>query len=244
MAADSGTNWWPLVIGGGGALIAIFLKEAVQTAIKRQTLLAQLNAYVLHWNRHILRSPEVYEVFKVVRDREDKLLAAVSKGKEAFHTAHNENVTARDELRKKIKDDVTKYLSGEEGLQALPWKSALLPTAKDAVTVTRQYLMDNKTFISDSDAAYLGPRIANATVSFRSSAVQISLAFEGLIRILHEAEDENQRKDLATLSSHVVDSFVLDGEDLLASLVRLERYVDEARQRMLLLHVLDILRGR
>ncbi len=77
-----------------------------------------------------------------------------------------------------------------------------------------------------------------------ASALQIFLGFEGLVRAVQGTKDGESAEEMFKLISSVVDSVIMDGEQYLISLIRLDRNVERARKRNLLQHCWDVLRGR
>lgn len=244
MAAEGNSVFWPLVIGGVGAIAAIYVKEAVQAALKRQIMLGQLQAYVMHWTGLVVRHLHAVQLYNTIEEREKKLNESLKRGREAFNVQHTENVGKRDEIRAKIKQALQEVVDDGEGLDKSSMTSAVFGASLDGLVTSRQYLMDGKTFISDSDAAHLGPAIALSTVAFRASAAQILLALEGIVKMMQAIDNNAKKTDVATVISSFVDSFVLDGENFFVHLIRLERHVHAARRRNLLQLTGDVFRGR
>lgn len=237
------SNWIVLLTGAVGALTAIFLKEVVQTALKRQILIGQLYAYVLIAKRQVTRQPLAYSLFTLVEEREKKVTDALREGKTAGLSQIIENNKLRDEARDRIKAEIEKAATSEEGLRKSETTASIFSAGIEAFVVGRQYLMEGKTFLNDGDAAHLGPAIAFSVVQFRASAAQIYLGFEGLIRAAHSMNEGESNKVLLKLISNVVDSMIVDGEQYLVSLINLERNVERKRKRNLLQHCWDILCG-
>lgn len=238
------TSWVVLLLGAVGAIVAIFLKEVAQTALKRQILLGQLHAYVLHWRGQVARQPLAARLNTLVEEREKRVVDAYYKGRSAAISQIGENNKERDDAREKIKAEIENAAKSAEGLRKSEATTAIFSASIDTLAVSRQYLMDGKTFLSDSDAAHLGPAIASTVVQFRASAVQMFLAFEGLVRAANGMKDGESNEELLKLTSSLVDSIILDGEQYLVSLIRLDRNVERARQCNLVQHCWNILRGR
>lgn len=244
MAAEGNSVFWPLVIGGVGAIAAIYVKEAVQAALKRQIMLGQLQAYVMHWKGLVVRHLHAVQLYNTIEEREKKLTESLTRGREAFNAQHTENVGKRDEIRAKIKEALQEVVDDGKSFDKSSMTSAVFGAGLDGFVTTRQYLMDGKTFISDSDAAHLGPAIALSTVAFRASAAQILLALEGIVKMMQAIDNNTKKSDVATVISSFVDAFVLDGENFFVHLIRLERHVQVARRRNLLQLTGDVFRGR
>ena len=238
------SKWVVILLGAVGAIAAIFIKEVVQTALKRQILIGQLYAYVLHWQAQVTRQPLAAHLYTLVEKREQKVMEAFRKGKTAALAQIGENNKERDDARDQIKAEIEKAAMSAEGLRKSETTAAIFSASIDTVVVSRQYLMDGKSFMSDSDAAHLGPAIASTVVQFRASAVQMFLAFEGLIKAANGMKDGELNQDFLKLISNVVDALIVDGEQYLASLIRLNRNLDRVRHHNLLQHCWDVLRGR
>lgn len=237
-------NWYTVLLGAVGAIAAIFLKEVVQAALKRQILLGQLDAYVTHWTWQAVRIPIAAQIYGIVKEREQRLFSASIKGKQEALDQISANNRTRDEAREHLKSEVEKAASSSEGLLKNPATSAFFSIGSEIFAINRQYLMEGKSFLSDSDSAQLGPAIASCVVSFRASTFQMFMAFEGLIRSSAMLREGRSGADFLKVASGLLDSLIMDGEHYLTSLIRLENNLQRARNRNLLQHCWDILRGK
>lgn len=232
-----------LILGGVGAIVAIVLKEVIQAAIKRQILLGQLHAYIMQWHTQVIRQPLMARLNSAVEDREQKIFDALKKGRSAATQQIAENLEQRDKVRAKIKEEILSAAQSNDGFRKTLGSAALLGAAVETLVASRQHVVDGKTFLSDGDAALLGPAIASGVVQLRASTVQMLLAFEGLIRVVQSSSEEN-RHELMELVASVIDSIILDGEQFLISLSRLNTNVERDRQLNLFQHSVNIIRGR
>lgn len=237
-------NWFVVLLGAVGAIAAIFIKEIVQTALRRQILLGQLDAYTRHWVMQFVRNPSAFTVYKAVEEREKERGEVLSRGLEAYSKAMKDQDKARDEVRELIKEGMNKAAASEGGLLKDPNFLPLLGIGADTLAVYRQYLMDNRTFLSDSDAAHCGPAVASCVVNFRGSAFQAISALENLVKAAEKFNEKEHPGGFAVASTYLIDTLMLDGEQFLTYLIRLERILNQARQRNLLQHCWYILRGK
>lgn len=235
-------NWIVVVLGAMGAIAAIFIKEIAQTALKRQMLIGQLDAYTRHWAIQFFRNPGAYKIYKAVEDREKQRSTARLQGVQALAAQMAAQDEASKEARAAVKEELSKAAS-EGGLLKDPDLVTVFGLGADSLAVMRQYLMDNKTFLSDGDAAQCGPAIAHCVVNFRGSAFQAISALESLIKAAEKFNEKDHPGGFAAASGYIIDTVAVEGEQFLASLIRLERLLKRARQRNLVQHCWDIVRG-
>ena len=237
-------NLITIVLGAFGALVAIFLKEIAQAAFKRQILIGQLNAYVSHAKAQVIRTSEGCSIYLSLEKRDKELYSAMSHSKQKGLDQIQKNIEKRDEIRAKIKEEFLKLTENSEIFRDLQAKSAILSLSVNGIQIFRQYLADGKSFLSDGDAAHLGPAIAACVVGYRASGIQLLVTLEGLIKILSPEDSVSCITSLRTASPTIVDSFILDGENYIVSLIRLEKNVELVRKLNFFQHSINILKGK
>lgn len=238
------SNLIPIVLGAFGALATIFLKEIAQAALKRQILLGQLSAYVTHAKAQVMRTSEGCSIYLSLEKRDKELYSAMSHSKQKGLDQIQKNIEKRDEIRAKIKDELLKLTANSDLFRDLQAKSGIFSLSVNGIQIFRQYLADGKSFLSDGDAAHLGAAIAACVVSYRASGIQLFVTLEGLIKMLSSEDSESCVADLRIASPTIVDSFVLDGENYIVSLIRLERNVELVRNLNIFQHCISILNGK
>jgi hypothetical protein len=86
-----------IILGAFGAFIAIYLKEALQLAIRKRTLTWQLSAYLTRWQAIFTRDLTVFTLYQKVRTRSENLASHYLKGTDHFQTewdAQREQLTS------------------------------------------------------------------------------------------------------------------------------------------------------
>lgn len=244
MAADIVVNAWTLAAGAVGAVVAMYVKEGVQTALQRQILIGQLDAYVKQWQARITRQTEYYMIYSAVEKREQALMASLANGRKSFNEQFEKNRIEREGLLAKIETAAHEQLDKLAASKSREALHELLNEIAAAQVTQRQYLMDGKNFVSDRDAAVLGKEFATHIVTFRTSLLQTFLAIEGIARLSKlnlQTEEDAQRH--RTMLVNVVKGLVLDGESVLVSLVRLQWHLNASARKNLLVRTWDVLRG-
>ncbi len=227
-----------LLTGAGGALIAIFLKEAMQQAFQRRVVTWQLIGYLVAFKAFLLRDEKTRRLYSQILDRESHLHDSLSKGAAAFEAKLQEQKQQQGEMREAlrtgIQDLVTEKLMelDEPALQ-------LLDELAEAAAQRRSLLLDAKTFLSDKDAAVLGAAVAINVVQFRSAFGDMLDAFEGLFKA---AKLNNTHRPKIT--AHLVDQIVLHGHEALTVFSRLERRVETLSTQSLPRLLWSVVTGR
>lgn len=229
----------PLLLGAFGAIVAIYLKEAVALALQRRVIAWQLAGYLLMWRSKLVRHTPMVMIFKSVEDRLDQLRTSLNAGTEAFAKEYQ----AQQETLKSIRDQVRSELMGKIEKGAFVETDEALTRVFSEVSNTlseqRKGLIDSKTFLSDRDAAVLGRVFAVNVVQFRDSLSTVMVGMEGVFKIL-SIESPRTGK----LVSDMVDQLILSGEDFFVAQIRLQRAVDQMTKRNLLQLSWDVLRGQ
>lgn len=229
-----------LLLGAVGALSAIYLKEAVQQAILRRTLAWQLFGYLQVMKRQILRNDLLYQVYDKVKLREAELQTSLEGGTELFSQKWRAQNNSREELQKILLDALNPKLipftEGSNPGQALQEAGILIASFQPLLAQHRRDLVDGKMFLSDRDAAQLGRRVALNAIQFKGSLQTLLACFEQLPAAIKS--EEGMRSALLKM---LIDQFVVQGEDFLEALVRLERATDRITRQSLLRHTWEVL---
>ena len=229
-----------LVVGGFGAIAAIYLKEAAQAAMQRRVIAWQLFGYLMSWRSQIVRNGHFVMIYEGVKARNLALTSAMPKGSAEVRRLLEEQSKERAELREQIKTVVKEALEKDNG--AVLETAALKFYSSEASIFAvewRKQLVDSKSFISDRDAALLGKAAAMNVIQFRSNMLSLSNTFESALKLLH-AEADNKPEAIASL----VDAMVVSGEDALTAFIRLEGNVDAISAKSPTTLTIDILMGK
>lgn len=223
--------------GAIGALIAIFLKEAIQYALQKRTTIWQLSAYLDVWRSSLMQSVEIYSIYKNVKDKNERLNQSALEGKSSFAKEwldqDQKKRQFREELTAKIKESFSK---NPDILKSQP-SFDHFKLATSSIEHRRQLLIDSKTFISDKDAAILGKTIASNVVNFRNSVHELYLSFEQIFKI-----SDDKTVDLAGIIPKLVDQIILHGEAAILAFIRLEKNTEKIVNYSLLRLMLTVLK--
>lgn len=244
MAADGGIGILGLLAAGAGAILAIYTKEAVQTALQRQIILAQVDAYAKYWMKLVLRHTLIFNVYKSVEDREKKMQDSLKAGESAFGKQLAENSKQSEDLRNNIKNEIAKAVEKNEIKTTSIVAKKSIEIFVSAIASQKQYLMDGKSFITDQNAAILGSLFANNVVTFRSSLLQLLMAMEGAAILAAIDVDEDSRTEQWKVIASLVDSFIIEGEAFFVSLIRLQKIIDAEKRKTFVARTMDVLQGR
>jgi hypothetical protein len=228
-----------LLLGALGALIAIFLKEAVQHALQRRVVAWQLSGYLMSWKQQIIRAPAVATVYLQVEAQDKERSLSLSKGTKAFHETLAKQTAARTVIRDNLREAVTKGVAASTAPALDDVQRHALDETYKYVESTRAALVDSKSFISDRDAALLGRAVAINTVQFRFALQHLMIAIASMIKILG-LESANSGSAMADSIDHIV----VHGEDFLVAMIRLEKLVDHISKRSVPQLTWDVLTGR
>lgn len=215
-----------LVLGAGGALIAIFLKEAVQHALQRRVVVWQLSAYLMSWKSQIIRAEPVARIYLEVEKQDAARFASLAKGSKSFHEHHAKHKEAQAGLRQQLRAAIQESVAARKLPVLDELQKASIDETIKGLERARNELADAKTFLSDRDAAVLGRAVAMSVVQFRFAFQNVLLAVTTLLR-LSMIESEHAATTLAA----VVDQLVVHGEDCLVAMIRLEKSVDRLSKR-------------
>ena len=225
-----------LVLGGLGALLAIFLKEAVQQALQRRVLAWQLFGYLLAWKSNIVRSPVLLGIYMKVEERDKRLTASMAEGTSAFEAQWKRHSAEGAETRGWIKEAVQQAMSKDRDFRLDEATAELLEHGLAALAQRQTWLVDSKSFVSDKDAAMLGRAIALNVIQFRTSMLDAVAALQA-IGLFSKSTAEHRTSAIANM----IDEVVIHGESALVAFIRLERQVAQISKQSVAQLVWDIL---
>jgi hypothetical protein len=228
-----------LLMGALGALVAIFLKEAVQRGLQRRVITWQLFGYLIAWKSNIVRAAPICAIYLKVEAREKYLTESYSEGTEAFHKRWMAHSKERDEAREAIKKAVLLSVSEGKLLEMDGFISTISELSAEALAQRRTMIADSKLFISDKDVSLLGRAVAMNVIQFKTSVIDLLSAIEGVVKL---AGVEGEQR--APVMAHLVDQVVIHGEEALVALIRLDRQVDALSKQSIPQLVINVLRGR
>lgn len=229
-----------LILGAIGALLAIFLKEAVQHALQRRVIAWQLGGHLMSWKQQLVRVQGVASALSAVEGRLKELEVSYSSGTKEFEQRYLQQKKDQEEIRKRIKSELREQLAKREEPLVSAFERRSCGLAAELVAESRKQLADSKTFISDRDAAMLGRAAAMNVVQFRTAAIGIAGLAEGAFKLM---ADETTPTAPDAVVDQFVDQVVIQGEDLLAAFVRLERQADRISKQSVVRATLEVLRG-
>lgn len=228
-----------LLLGALGAIIAIFMKEAVQHALQRRVIAWQLFGYLMAWKSNIIKSAPLAALYLKVEERDKQLVESFSQGTAAFRVRWEQQYKQRDEIRKDIREAIEKALVEKGDIKIEQSSLNVIALAATEMSHSRTLLADSKSFISDKDAAMLGRQIAVHAIQFRTALLAVLAAIESGMRIA-----ELQGEQRASMSAHLIDQVVIQGEMAMVAFIRLEQHVDRLTQQTVPKMTWNVLRGR
>ncbi|NQZ51856.1 MAG: hypothetical protein HRT95_17275 [Moritella sp.] len=186
-------KFYVILIGVVAALVGIYFREALKQAHIQKNASRRLIAYLNFWNKNIL-DWDVFSIVYVGEQWRDEILEACSK------SGNTETILAIDEVYenklKKLRDAIkNKDPNLKFDIQELSEKiKKLTPLFMgqflDAQKVSKQNIIEGKTFISDEEAAALGVDVANRAIHIKLRLV--SLIDNGTILLIHLSENREQ----------------------------------------------------
>lgn len=228
-----------LLMGALGAVVAIFLKEAVQHGLQRRVITWQLFGYLIAWKSNIVRTAPIGAIYLKVEERDKYLTESYAEGTEAFQKRWMAHSKERDAAREEIKKAVLLAVSEGKLLEMDGLSSTISELSAEALAQRRAMIADSKLFISDKDASLLGRAVAMNVIQFKTSVIDLFAAMEGVVKL---AGIQGELR--APVMAHLVDQVVTHGEEALVALIRLERQVDALSKQSIPQLVINVLRGR
>ncbi len=159
-----------IIIGVLGALVGVYFREALRHAIRQRNIAIRLEAYLLDWNRYLLKG--AFKSFYLIGYTwEEKLSKAFRQsGREGF-------LKAREEIDGEIEDLKEFIKSGKEGVresvetqfrQIKKLKKETYQALLRDLEFQRTVLVEDKLFISDEDAALVSWFAAQHVIPIKS----------------------------------------------------------------------------
>lgn len=158
-----------LFLGAVGALLAIFLREAVQHALQRRVIAWQLGGYLLAWKANIVNEGQLVQLYNTVEERLKRLIVSYETGIAAFRAQYLEQTKVRDDIRESIRKALESAGSASSAIDLDELMKSNVEQAVMALSERRSLLLDSKTFVSDKDAAMLGRAAAMNVIQFRTA---------------------------------------------------------------------------
>jgi len=132
----------PIILGALGALLAIFLKEAVQQALLRRARAWQLFGYLFSLKKSIVRNGHLFAVYVKLEERHNKLMLALSEGTEAFKNQRETASKERTKFREELKVTILAALEKTERIEFRETHLALVSFASDSLALRRELLIN------------------------------------------------------------------------------------------------------
>ncbi|MFC7460740.1 hypothetical protein [Hydrogenophaga defluvii] len=218
-----------LLLGAVGALGAIFLKEAVQVAMQRRTIAWQLFGYMQTYKAQIMRIPGILPAWNKIKEQEASLAKAYQAGAATFEQEYAKHTSQRTEIRELIRERVVEMLATPTGLGPSLGNSIILAGTRRQLSKAHDLMIESKVFISDRDAALLGPRAAIHVIKFRTSWIGVLSALETLLAITEQ--DGVHKPEVSTV---LVDALVRNGEEALVAVAYLEGISEEMTRKTMI----------
>lgn len=227
-----------IVVGVFTAALLIHFRGAYLHARKQRLIAVRLASYLAHWKERIVES-EFFAIFYVGMEWHEEIQEIVAKGGSAQEliALGKEKKEIVEGLKKEILSGITDVsIDNDELLRKL--RKYSLDDASALRALARQDdqdLLDAKTFISDEDASYLPPYIAQRCVSPKMNMIS---ARSDLVSLLLEFLAEPSTftyKDYAdTVGDITWQAFVIsrDTEVLLS-------WTDLTSRRSIIRHAID-----
>lgn len=228
-----------LMFGAIGAIVAIFLKEAVQHALQRRVIAWQLFGYLVAWKANMVNAAPLLGIYLKVQERERKLTESYADGTEVFRARWMAQSDERDKAKEEIKQLIQRTVEKNGDFKQDDFIVKLLELGAESFAQRRTMLADSKSFISDKDASMLGRAVAMNVIQFRTSVLDLSAVIEGALKLAHI---QGEHRVVAMTS--LVDQVVTLGETALVAFVRLERHVDRISRQSIPELVWSIFHGK
>lgn len=165
-----------IVIGIAGALFGVYFRESLRSAKQKKLIAIRLEAHIHNFTSRVLES-EFKELYLLGRAWYGKKLKAFTEGGlQSFIEADDEIKKKIEELEKKISEGIEDI---DEGIKKLHTEfremdDEIFRLSIQSQELIRDYLMDNKNFISEEDASKLSWAIASHVVEARNYLLEMS----------------------------------------------------------------------
>lgn len=195
-------KWLAVIIGVAGALIGVYFRENLRRALIQKRIAAQLNAYLSYWEMDLIKT-DLGVLIVIVQHWSKEREAAIRKnGKKGFNDVWDKQKAQLKDLTNLIKSGDSDFQNSlnanHQLLRKMP--DAVFQAMMDELTVSRDSLLQSRTFISDHDAAELSSWFAQRVVSLRGNLVSLLMHF----RILSQTLRNSESVDFMSLSDTYV----------------------------------------
>jgi type II secretory pathway pseudopilin PulG len=187
-----------LIIGIAGALLGVYFRESLRLANQQKIIVSRLRSYLLYYQTIILEEGDLFQITNVGTQWHNEYLDMIKKGEPV------ENIIKLNEsYEEKLKGLKKMMVAGDEGLNfdSEEFKGAIKLVKRRAaeliktIELSRQNIIDGKTFITDGDAALLGEHI-----SYR--VIELKMRLLNLIDSGHVIIWEIDRNDTFEVEKH------------------------------------------
>ena len=222
---------WKIVLGVVTAAFLIHFRGAYVQAQRQRAVLTRLHSYLLYWQGWVIDN-DIFSLFYIGVEWNKEVRERLAKGEGAESL-----VKLKEEKKKKI-DEIKEALAKEElklDVDGLKKQLDLLP--KDSVAQILRYserfdqnLLDGKTFVSDDEAAALGPYFSQTCV--RLKMTMITMVSKGLALVISLISNPERFaiKDKGKEVADIIWHGVLVSKDI----DELSDYVNKRRARSLM----------
>jgi hypothetical protein len=195
-------KWLAVLIGVIGALLGVYFRESLRRALNQKRIAAQLNAYLSYWEMTLLKTDLGALIILVQEWDRERTEAYRTRGKAGFSEAWTKQQAQLKEIKKQIKS------GGSDLLNSLSANHQLLRKMPDPVfeafmneiAISRDALLQSRTFITDSDAAELAWWAAQRVVSIRGNLTSLLMH----IRVFTQTLRNSENVDFMSISDTVV----------------------------------------
>jgi len=171
-------NWKmiSIVIGIFGALLGVYFREAVRLANNQKSITSRLNAYLLHWQTIILEEDGVFDITYIGTKWYKDYMKLIKSGSDI-----NEIAKLNNEYEDKLKEIKENILNGNNDIKInekelssrLNKIKHRMPELLETLKLSRQNIIDGKTFITDESASYLGIHSSACIIELKMRLISV-----------------------------------------------------------------------
>lgn len=203
-----------VIIGVIGALLGVYLREALRLAYQQKAIASRLNSYLLYWQKTILEEEHLFDITYLGIEWHKEYINAIHKGFSA------EDLVKLDEKwEKKIKEikeaieneDPTLNINEEEVNEQIAKVKHRFGVLLEFLNSTKQNIMDAKSYISDQEAGLLGFYTSDSVIELKMR--MISLIETGYLLVT----DIQMKDDRIKLKEHANELYSLFRAAILTS---------------------------
>lgn len=168
-------KWLAVIIGALGAIFGVYIRENLRRAFNQKRIATQLEAYLLYWEMGILNSDFGHLVLMAQEWNKERDIAMRSKGKAGFIEVWKKQQAELQDIKTKISmgtPDGKKMLESNHQIMREMSEEVFRATIEDLGN-ERDALLENRTFISDQDAAELARWAACNVVPLRGDILSL-----------------------------------------------------------------------